>query len=316
MCNVPGANAIAVAELTIGLLLAVDRRIGDAVCDLRNGVWNKKKYQIADGLFGRTMGIIGLGDIGLAVAERARGLGLTVLAERKANRSPAIEQRIRSAGVRLVDGRDELLAQCDVVSIHVPALDATRNLVDDAFLARLRAGAIVLNTSRGDVVDEEALLRAMDERGIRAGLDVYQNEPTSGQGSFRSPLVAHPNVTGTHHIGASTIQAQEAIAAGVVDVIESYRQGGVVNCVNLIPERHGQQTLTIRHYDRVGVLATVLDALRHAGINVNTMQNQIFTGSTAAVATIDVTGTVDDALVTRLETSDDVIRVTVTESPA
>lgn len=315
VCNVPGANAIAVAELTMGLLLSIDRNIPDNVADLRGGTWDKKRYQKATGLHGRTMGIVGLGDIGLAVAERARAFGLTVLAERKPGRRPSVEQRIRAAGIRLVDDRDDFLGQCDIVSIHVPGGASTRGLVDADFLAALPDGAVVLNTARGDVVDEDALLAAMDTRGFRAGVDVYQGEPKTGTGTFTSALAGHSRTVGTHHIGASTTQAQEATAEGVLEVAESYRRGAVINCVNLIHERYGHHSITVRHYDRVGVLAEALDVLREAKLNVNTMQNRIFAGSNAAVATIDVSGEVSIDLVERLEASDDVIRVVVTESP-
>ncbi|MDH5521323.1 MAG: NAD(P)-binding domain-containing protein, partial [Acidimicrobiia bacterium] len=137
VCNVPGRNAVAVAELAMGLILALDRRIPDNTADLRDGRWDKKTYTAADGIFGKQIGIVGLGDIGLAVAERAKAFGMTVVAQRKANRSDPALTAIRSIGIRLVDTQEELLASSDVVSIHVPKSDDTIAMVDDAFLGAM-----------------------------------------------------------------------------------------------------------------------------------------------------------------------------------
>ena len=312
VCNVPGTSAVAVAELTLGLLLAIDRHIADATSDLRNGLWNKKTYSSADGLLGRTMGIIGVGEIGLAVAERARCFGMSVVAIRKADRDPDTEARIRSTGIRLVNSLEDLLGRSDIVSVHVPGGLGTEGLVDAAFLDRMRPGAILLNTSRGQVVDEDALLAAIEEKGIRPGLDVFCGEPDQGTGEFSSRLASNPNVVGTHHVGASTQQAQDATSAGTIEVIEGYRSGDLLNCVNVVHTRLGTSTITIRHYDRVGVLAAVFEHLRRSEINVQTMQNKVFEGETAAVAVIDVSGEVPESLTDRLACLEHVIRVRVT----
>ena len=312
VCNVPGTNSVAVAELTLGLLLAIDRHIPSAATDLKHSTWNKKEYSKADGLMGKTFGVIGVGEIGLAVAERARSFGMTVVAERKADRRPDVEARIRSIGIRLVEDLDELVTESDIVSIHVPGGAATENLVDKRFLDLMKPGAILINTSRGEVVDEDALIAAMDSRGIRAGLDVYRDEPAGGEGEFTSELAAHPNVVGTHHIGASTQQAQDATSAGTVDVIEAYRTGDPVNCVNVAGTRMGSATITIRHFDRVGVLAAALQVLRRADINVQTMENKVFQGSNAAMAIIDVVGDVTEDVARELTSLDNVIQVQTT----
>ncbi|HEX5936838.1 MAG TPA: NAD(P)-dependent oxidoreductase [Actinomycetota bacterium] len=306
--NVPGRNAIAVAELTMGLLLAIDRRIADNVADLRAGSWNKATYSNADGLYGRTIGIVGLGDIGFGVAERAAAFGLRVRAVRK-ERDEAAEERIRELDIELVPSLEELVASSDVVSIHVPATPETESMFDARLLGRMKEGAILLNTSRGDIVDEGALLDALDGRGLRAGLDVYPDEPGSGTSEWSSKLAQHPNVVGTHHIGASTAQAQAAVAAGVVEVIEAFVRGEIVNCVNLAPTRLGTHTLHVRHYDRVGVLAGVFDILRRRDLNVEQMENRVFQGRNAAVATIDVVGAVDEDLLRALGALRDVIHV-------
>lgn len=230
--NVPGRNSIAVAELTIGLLLAVDRRIPDNVADLRAGHWDKKTYSKADGLFGKTIAIVGLGDIGLEVAARASAFGLHVIGLRKPGRSPEVKDRIQAIGIELIESLDDLLARSDIVSLHVPASSETTGMVDDAFLSVMRPGAILINTARGDLVDEEAVLAAIENRGLRVGLDVYPNEPSSGRTEWVSELARNPHVVGTHHIGASTEQAQRAVAEGVVEIVDAFSRGEVLNCVN------------------------------------------------------------------------------------
>ena len=193
--NVPGRNAIAVAELTMGLLLAIDRRIPDNVADLRAGTWNKSTYGKADGLFGKVMGIVGLGDIGFAVAERAGAFGMSLRAVRK-DRDEAAEERIKALGIELVDSLEELAGTSDVISIHVPSSPETESMFDARVLGAMKQGAILLNTSRGNVVDEAALLDALETRELRAGLDVYPGEPGSGSTSWASPLAQHPRVVG------------------------------------------------------------------------------------------------------------------------
>ena len=232
VCNVPGKNSVAVAELTMGLLLSIDRNIPDNVRELRDGQWNKKRYSSALGLMGRTIGIIGAGSIGMAVAERARAFGLNVLMINKPGRSQTILDRMKSLGISTVESLDILVAESDIVSVHVPATDSTRNLIDAELLSKMRDGAILLNTSRGDVVDEQALLDAMDSKSIRAGLDVYPNEPGQAACEFDCRLAKHPNVYGTHHIGASTEQAQDAVANGVLEVVKAFENGTRLNCVN------------------------------------------------------------------------------------
>lgn len=313
VCNVPGRNAIAVAELTMGLMLAIDRHIADQAADLRNSAWDKSRYTKAEGIAGKTMGIVGLGEIGLAVAERAKAFGMTVMAVRKEGRSEKALGRIRSIGIRLVEDEAELLRASDVVSIHVPKTDSTVGLVDAQFLSHLRDGAVVLNTSRGEVVDEEALLDALNNRGIKAGLDVYANEPSGGKGEFVSELAKHPSVVGTHHVGASTDQSQTSVAQGTVEVIEAYTKGEVVNCVNMNVETTGDDCLIVRHADKVGVLAQIFAILRSEGINVQQMENQVFAGATAAaVATIQVSKCPAEATLLRLMEIDEVIAATTT----
>ena len=309
VANLPGRNAAAVAELTMGLLIAVDRRIVDGTVDLRSGQWDKKTYSAARGLLGSTLGILGLGSIGLEVAQRASAFGIHLLALAKPDRPAHIRARAEALRIGMVESLSELLPACDAVSLHLPSGPATVGLVDRSFLELMKPGAVLLNTSRGELVDEDALLEALDGGTLRAGLDVYADEPGSGVAEWSSRLAQHPRVVGTHHIGASTQQAQDAIADGVVEIIDAFVRGETPNCVNLTPSRIGSVTLTVRHLDRVGVLAHVLDLLSRNALNVEQMQNRVFRGGDAAVATIDVSGPVSEDLLADLGSLPDVFGV-------
>ena len=232
VCNVPGANALAVAELTLGLIISADRRIPDNVADLRHGSWNKKRYSRARGLFGRSLGIVGAGAIGMAVAERASAFGMRILVLASPRRGDAARARLAAVGATEVPSLGELAEQSDFLTLHVPGGPQTRGLVNRDILARLRPGSVLVNTSRSDVVVEPALIEALDARGIRAVVDVFDGEPASGEARIDSPLARHPGVYGTHHIGASTEQAQLAVADGVARVIVAHVDGKVLNCVN------------------------------------------------------------------------------------
>ncbi len=311
VANVPGRNSAAVAELTMGLLLAIDRRIPDNVADLRAGRWDKKSYSKAAGLLGSTMGIVGLGAIGLCVAERASAFGIKVQAVEK-RRDPYVEARALELGISMCASLPELLSSSDIVSLHVPSSQGTRHLVDRAFLSRMGEGSILLNTSRGDVIDEAALLAALDAGSIRAGLDVFEDEPGSGTAEWKSAVAQHPRVVGTHHIGASTTQAQLATAAGVVEIVDAFAEGEARNCVNLAPSRLGSVTLTVRHLDRPGVLARVLDLLSESRLNVEHMENRVFRGGEAAMASIDVAGSLPDGLLDQVGAVANVLGVSAT----
>ena len=310
VCNVPGKSAVAVAELAFGLLLALDRNIPDNVADLRAGKWDKSRYQRAPGLHGRAVGVVGLGAIGLAFAERAHSFGMEVHAIAKPNRGGAAVRRLEAVNVTYHPDLPALAEACDVLSFHVPADPASKGLIGKELLERVRPGTVLLNTSRGDVVDEEALLAALDEKDLRAGLDVFVDEPAAGKCEFVSELAQHPNVYGTHHIGASTEQAQRAIADEVVIILAAFQAGQIRNSVNLDPMR-GSTTLVVRHDNEVGVLAGVLSSLSRAGINVEQMENRIFSGGRTAAATIQLRGTVDASLRAEIEAVTGVIGVSV-----
>jgi D-3-phosphoglycerate dehydrogenase len=283
--NCPGKNAIAVAELAFALILALDRRIADNVIALRAGQWNKKEFSKARGLYGRTLGLVSTGQIGQEVITRARAFGMPIVAWSRR----LTPERAEELGVERVDSPADVARAADIVSVHVALNAETRKFLGADFFNAMRAGAYFINTARGEVVDQTALMDAMRERGIRAGLDVYAAEPTSAAGEFADEIAREPNLYGTHHIGASTDQAQEAIAAETVRIIRAFKETGKVpNVVNLAARTPATHLLVVRHRDRPGVLAQVLGAIRAAEINVQEMENIIFEGAEAAVARINL----------------------------
>ncbi len=310
VCNTPGKNAIAVAELAFGMVMSLDRRIPDNVIELRNGQWNKKKYSQADGLFGKTAGIIGVGEIGMAFAERAAGFGLKVQVVRK-ERKPVIQQRLKNIGAIYCATQQELLANSDIVSLHVPSNDKTKGMVNREFLSHLKDGAMLINTSRGNIIDDDALLEAIEQKNLRVGLDVYNNEPAKATAEFSNALTQHPNVYGTHHIGASTNQAQNAIAAEVVEILDNYVRGTILHAVNMETKPPTTCTMVVRHYDRVGVLASVLTILKKDNINIEHMENTVFAGAQAACATIHASKEPTRETLQEIHNLDDVIQVSI-----
>jgi D-3-phosphoglycerate dehydrogenase / 2-oxoglutarate reductase len=289
--NCPGKNAIAVAELAFALVLSLDRRVPDNVADLRAGTWNKKEYSKARGLYGRTLGLLGYGNIGQEVARRAHAFGMPIVVWSRRFATGTDRIADEPIPLQLAASPADLAARSDVLSVHLALNGDTNGLVNASVLDRLKPGSYFINTARAEVVDQAALEKAVRERGIRVGLDVFAGEPPGASGPFNTPIAALPNVYGTHHIGASTDQAQDAIAAETVRIIASYQDTGKVpNVVNLAKNTPATHMLVVRHRDRPGVLAHVFEQLRSGNINVQETENVIFEGAEAAVARINLDG--------------------------
>jgi D-3-phosphoglycerate dehydrogenase len=309
--NCPGKNSVAVAELAFALILALDRRVADNVISLREGRWNKKEFSKARGLYGRTLGLVGTGQIGREMISRAWAFGMNVIAwSRSLDEAAASE-----LGVARRESPREVAREADIVSVHVALKPETRGLIDADFFGAMRDGAYFINTSRGEVVDQEALRRAMREKNVRAGLDVFAAEPAAAAGEFTDDIAREPNLYGTHHIGASTDQAQEAIAAETVRIIQTFKETGrVPNVVNLARRSPATHTLVVRHRDRPGVLASVLGPLRAADINVQEMENVVFEGAEAAVARINLDAAPPSDTLARLkDENEDIIELSLLE---
>src|SRR2546421_4390586 len=309
--NCPGKNSIAVAELAFALILAVDRRIADSVIALRAGQWNKKEFSKARGLFGRVLGLVGVGKIGQEMIPRARAFGMPVVAWSRS----LTDEKAAALGVERKDSPLDVARAADIVSVHVALKPDTRMLIGPDFFKEMRDGAYFINTSRGEVVDQGALVEAIHSKGIRAGLDVFAIEPTSAVAEFNDSIAKEASVYGTHHIGASTDQAQEAIAAETVRIVKSFKETGQVpNVVNLAAHTPATHRLVVRHRDRPGVLAQVLDAIKAEQINVQEMENIVFEGAEAAVARINLDKAPSQATLERLRNeNEDVMELNVLE---
>ena len=322
--NCPGKNAVAVAELAFALMLSLDRRVPDNVADLRAGRWNKKEYSKAQGLYGKTLGLLGLGSIGREMIVRAAAFGMDVVLWTRrfagqagplpegAVRELGLESASRAIRLELAPTPLEVASRADILSVHVALGADTRNMIDAALLGRMKNGAMLINTARGEVVDHQALEAAVREKQLRVGLDVFAGEPATATGEFSSPLLAQPNVYGTHHIGASTDQAQEAIAAETVRIITTYKDTGrVPNVVNLATRTPATYMLVVRHRDRPGVLAHVFDQLRRAELNVQETENIVFEGAEAAVVRINLDLAPGDDTCEQVKGSPDVLDLQV-----
>ena len=304
VANCPGKNTDAVAELAIGLLIAADRRIADALIDLRSGKWRKKEYGKARGLKDRTLGIIGLGHIGSAVAKRAQAMGMNVIAWSRS----LTPEKAKALGVGFCASLDAVAEQADAVSLHLALSNETRGIINSQFFDLMKTGALLVNTARSEVVDSAALKDALRSGRIRAGLDVFENEPTGGEADFIDQEMASLLSAATPHIGASTDQAEEAIAEETVRIAETFMATGKPpNAVN--PRKlHTGVRCIIRHYNRVGVLANVLHELRSEGINIEEMENTIFEGELAACCSLVLDQTPSEALLQRIAASQHVIQ--------
>jgi len=283
VANCPGKNAIAVAELVWALILSCDRRVPDQTIDLRAGKWNKKEYAKAKGVYGRTLGVIGMGTIAQEVISRARAFGMDVIAWSRS----LTDDKSRAMGVMHCPNPAAVARHADIVTVNVAATNETNKLLGTAFFDAMKKGAFFINTSRGSVVDEAAMLKAVREKGIRCGLDVFENEPSAAEGVWESAIAKEAGVYGTHHVGASTDQAQDAIADETVRIITTYKTTGqALNVVNRCTRSPATRLLTVRHLNRPGVLAHVIGEIGRASINIEEMENVIYQGADAACAKI------------------------------
>lgn len=318
VANCPGKNATAVAELVFGMMIAMDRRIPDAVASLRSGKWERSEYAKAEGLHGKRLGIAGLGAIGREVAERARAFGLAPVAYSRS----LTAARARELGVGYAHSLEDLAAKSDVLSLHLASTDRTRGSIGKKIFDALPKRAMFLNLARHDLVDHEALKAAVVERGLRAAVDVVPGE-TKGMRDVSSDLytLAQPSasggfVYGTPHIAASTDQAQLAIATETVRVIRSFlTEGTVPNVVNVTPMSAARFLLVIRMLDKVGTLANVLAVIKRHGINVEEVTNTVFEGGDASCTRLRVVSRPSEACHQEIKAFSEVLHVDLIPLP-
>ena len=307
VANCPGKNAVAVAELTLGLILSLDRNIPDNVMSMRGGRWEKKKYGKSKGLFGQTIGILGMGRIGAEVASRAQAFGMECIAWSRS----LSDERAQELGVTRCDSVGDVCEHADVVVVHLAYSEDTRHIVGESEIKRMKPGAMLVHMARGGVVDDKAMLSAVREGRIRAAADVFEEEPKGGSADYEGPFKDADGFYGTHHIAASTEQAQSAVASEVVRIVAQWLETGTVaNCVNRSGRSPAKGQIIVRHLDRIGVLASVLDVLKSDNISVKEMRNTIFDETGAASATIKLDQEPSEGLLERINTgSDDILGV-------
>ena len=312
VANCPGKNAAAVAELTMGLILSLDRRLADATADLRAGRWEKTRYSAARGLLGRRIGLAGLGAIGHEVLTRARGFGLVPHAWSR-SLSAARAQKLDVVHARSLE---ELASRSDVFSVHLSLKPQTKGIVGRKVLEALPDGAIVINASRADLFDYEALQDLIPKKNLRVGLDVFPGEPAGGSATFETPLFGAGTVYGTPHIGASTEQAQSAIARETARIIRCFlTEETIPNVVNICATSPARFAIVLRMLDKVGALANTLSVLKRHGINIEEISNTVFDGALATCTKLRVSGRPSDACLKEIAVFDEVLHVDVVALP-
>ena len=305
VANCPGQNSIAVAELTMGLILSLDRFLPDNVIDFRNGQWNKATFSKADGLFGKTLGVVGVGQIGKSVIERAKAFGLDVVAWSR-SLTPDVAEEMK---IDFAENIQQVAESCDILTVHLAMNADTKEIISKDILSSLKDGAFFINTSRAGVVDEDALYEELKSGRIKAGLDVISDEPEYKKGEVESRFQDLDNVYISHHIGASTKQAQLAVASDAVDIVRGYlSEGKVRNWLNRCEQTEAPWKLVVRHYDKPGVIASVMSELKSADINAQELENVIFEGKNAACCTIQLDSKPTDDIFQKINTQhEDVI---------
>lgn len=262
--NTPGGNTISTAEHTMALMVSMFRNIPQANQSLRSGKWDRKSFKGTE-LYGKTIGIIGLGKIGKEVALRSKAFGMNVIAY-----DPVISEELTNKlDVSLV-GLNKLFETSDIISVHVPLTDETENLISRESLKRCKDGVRIINCARGGIVDEEALLEALNSgKVVSAALDVYATEPPDLSGK----LIQHPKVVATPHLGATTDEAQEKvaiqIAEQIVELFQKKAARGVVNAAAIETESSIELSPYLKLAEKIGVLHSQLTRGKLKQISIN-----------------------------------------------
>lgn len=316
VANCPGKNGAAVAELAMAHILATDRRLVDATVALRDGRWDKTEFQVARGIYGRKLGIAGLGAIGKLVLNRAKAFGMKA---RGWSRS-LTDQRATSLGLVRHHSLRELAADSDVLTIHLPLSEQTRGIVNREVLEALPQGAVLINTSRAEILDEVALADIAPKKQLSLGLDVFSDEPEAGRASYTpsllTKLAGSTVLYATPHIGASTEQAQHAVSREVARIVRAFlTEEEVPNVVNVCRNTPARFALVMRARDEVGVLANVLNVIKRHGLNIEEIVNTVFDGARAACTKLRLTGRPSEACLDEIRAFEEVFHVDVVALP-
>ena len=305
--NAPFSNTRSVAELVLGEILLLMRNVPQANAEVHRGVWNKSATGSHE-VRGKKLGIIGYGHIGSQLSIIAESLGMDVYFY-------DIENKLPLGNAKQVRSLEELLSSCDVVSLHVPELPSTKNLMNAERIAQLKQGAILINAARGTVVDIDALAQALKDGKIHgAAIDVFPIEPASINEEFVSPLREFDNVILTPHIGGSTAEAQENIGFEVAGKFVKYSDNGsTLSSVNFpevsLPEHEGTKRLLHIHENRPGILNKLNQIFVEASLNIAAQYLQ--TDPKIGYVVVDVETNDASPLLTKLKEIDGTIRARV-----
>lgn len=267
VANCPGKNATAVAELAMGLMINVDRRISEASALLKEGKWKKGLFTKSIGLKGRTLGLIGFGNVSSRFAKRALAFEMDAIAYDVFD--------VKSDEVEIVATKDEVLERGDIVSLHCPATKDTKFMVNKEFLSKMKPNAVLINTARGDLINEEDLLNHLEEnKDFWYATDVFQNEPSGKEADFDHPLAKHPRVYGTHHIGASTKQAENEIGQEAVRICGVFAATGQIDDMNWVNKDRSKsrQTLVIKAQKTPSVFSEIFTSIEGFGWTINSTE--------------------------------------------
>lgn len=312
VANCRGKNAAAVAELVFGLVLALDRRLVDATCDLRAGRWDPARYGRAPGIEGRRLGVAGLGAVGLRVVERARAFGMVVNAYSR-SLTPAHAARM---GLGYCASLQELASQADVLTVHLALRPETRGCIDRTVLDALPDGAMFIHTAAPELLDYPALRAACERKRLRVGLDVFADEPANASDAFSEELFRQGLVYGTPHVAGSTRRAEVAVAREAARIVRAFvAEGEVPNALNVSRTSPARFTIVLRMVDRVGVLANALNVIKRHGINIEEVTTDIFDGARAACTKLRVSGRPTEGCLKEITAFGEVLHVEVLQLP-
>ena len=288
VANCPGKNATAVAELAMGLIISIDRRLGENYKLQKEGKWCKGRFTKCLGLKGRTLGLIGFGNIAQRVAKRALAFEMKVLTFNRSHKT--IE------GVEAVENIADLLENSDIVSIHVPNNKETKGMVNKDFLSKMKSNAVLINTARGAAVVEEDLLAHLDaNKDFWFGTDVLNGEPSEKECDWEHPLGKHERVVGTHHIGASTKQSEAEIGEEAVRICQVFAGTGSIDNQNWVnsEKSKSKQTLVIKAQRTPEAYGEIFAEVAKNGWTIGNSEVQLCQGGVAMIVKINGEGPAD-----------------------
>lgn len=312
VANCPNKNAAAVAELVMGLAVALDRRILDAHGALRDGRWERGTFGSEQGLLGRHIGIAGLGATGREVLARSRVFGMKPHVMSRAMTA----QKAQRLDVAFAPTLEHLASVSEVFTVHLPLTPSSRGVVSRNVLEALPDDSIVINTAHAALFDLDALAEIAPRKRLRVGLDVHAGEPRDPSAKFDARFASLPNFICTPHVGGSTKQAQRAISDEITRVIRCFlTEENVPNVINVCATTPARYVIVLRQLDKVGALANTLAVLKRHGINIEEISNTVFDGAKATCTKLRVSGRPSDGCLKEIAAFEETLHVDIIQMP-